>query len=258
MNSQPNRGATTTDKRSTFVSQDPRFLIVLFMVILISTFVIDRILGLSLLLVYIVALHLLSGMSARGTAKRSRNLAFFVFLVVVINAVLLKGTPLPAPVSFLSQEGVIRGIYYGMRVVVLYLALILFLSVTSQEGMAKGLSALLRPLSRGLSRRVALHGFLAIGFLPLFADELNRVRVAQGFRGGGIEGGLLQRIAGAQTLIVPLLISAIHRSGQLAMAVELRDIRSTIDRILVLERPGHKDFVFAGVTLIVLLAAIRV
>ena len=240
-----------------FVSEDPRCLILVFLVILVFTFVIGRTAGLLLLLSYVVVLFRLARVPGRRLVRGLRNLALFLFIIVAVNAVLIKGEPLVG-VAFLSKEGVYKGFYYGLRVVVLYFTLVLFLSVTSQEALARGVSSLLRPFSKRFSRRVALHGFLMIGFLPLFGDEVRRIRMAQGFRGGGIEGGLLRRVVGARTLIVPLFVSAIHRSGQLAMAVELRGIESSIERMLVMGGPALRDFVFAGATLIVLFAAVRV
>ena len=89
----------------------------------------------------------------------------------------------------------------------------------------------------------------------MFADEAKRVRIAQRFRGGGFDGGLLHRAAAARMLLVPLLLSAIHRSGHLAMAVELRGIRSSIDVLFEDERAGRNDVVFALLTSMVLVLA---
>jgi energy-coupling factor transport system permease protein len=238
-----------------FISEDPRCLIVVFVAVLVCTFAVGSSAGLLLLLAYIVVLSWLARVPVRRIAGNLRALLFFLFVIVAVNALLVEGEPL-AGTAFLSREGVFRGLFYGLRVVVLYFTLVLFLSVTSPEELARGLSSLLKPFSRRVARRVALHGFLAMGFLPLFAEEARRVRVAQGFRGGGIEGGLLRRAAGVRMLIVPLLVSTIHRSGQLAVAVELRGIERSIESMLVAGGPALRDFLFASVTLVVIFAAV--
>jgi energy-coupling factor transport system permease protein len=184
-----------------------------------------------------------------------RPVVLFLILIVLLYAFFVKGTPAHGALPFLSREGFAAGVYYALRVLVLYAAIVVFLTVASQEAVAKGLAALLRPISPGLARRAAFYGFLSLGFLPLFADEVKRIRIAQGFRGGGLRGGLWAKITGVRLLLVPILLSAIHRSGQLAMAVELRGIRDSMDRLLVLDRPAYKDFVFTGVTLVVLMVA---
>src|SRR6188508_906729 len=82
-----------------------------------------------------------------------------------------------------------------------------------------------RRVSPALASRVAFFMFLSIGFVPLFADEIQRVRVAQSFRGGELKGSMLRRAGALRMWLVPVLMSAVRRSGELALAVELRDIR---------------------------------
>jgi energy-coupling factor transport system permease protein len=230
---------------------------VLFVAFAISPFFIERSLGLVVVLAYVLLLHAVAGEPLRSVIRGTRRVALFGVFIVAINALLIEGAPLSRPLSFFSWEGIHAGLYYAMRFAVLYFSLALILSLAPREKIASGLAAFARPLSRELSRRVGLHSFLYAGFLPVFGDELRRIRVAQSFRGGRIGGGLLQRIAGTRALIVPLIVSAIHRAGQLAMAVELRGIRFSIDRVLSLDAPRAKDFAFAGVTLLVLFTATR-
>lgn len=241
--------------KSAFIADDPRFLIVLFAVIVVFTFVVHSTQGLVLILLYVLLLHYLAGLSARLLIRRTRALTLFVVLIIGLNAFLVKGVPLPEPLSFLSREGLASGIFYGLRMLTVFYVMTVFVSVASQEAVAMGLAALIKPLSRPSANRAALHGFLAMGFLPLFADEIERIRVAQRFRGGGLRGGFMTRIAGVRLLFVPLVVSAIRRSGQLAMAVEIRGIRSSITRLLRVPKPVYRDFRFAVVTLALLAVA---
>ncbi|MFQ5510721.1 MAG: energy-coupling factor transporter transmembrane component T family protein [Candidatus Krumholzibacteriia bacterium] len=241
--------------KSAFIANDPRFLIVLFALIVVSTFIVHSTRGLVLILLYVLLLHYLAGLPARLLVRRTRTLLLFVMLIVALNAFLVKGAPLPQPLFFLSREGLTSGIFYGLRVLTVSYVVIVFVSVASQEVIAVGLASLVQPLSRSYAKRVALHGFLAMGFLPLFADEIERIRVAQRFRGGGLRGGLMTKIAGVRMLFVPLVVSAIHRSGQLAMAVEIRGIRRSIIRLLEVPKPAGRDLRFAAVTLALLAVA---
>ena len=239
-----------------FVSRDPRVLILITLATLILTFLIDTVAGLVLVLGYLIALFATTGASWRGHARAAGYVGVFVVVIVAINAFLVPGRSILG-LPF-STEGVVRGVYYSLRVVVLYATVWLFSAASSRAAVATGVAGLVRPFSRPWSRRLGLHGFLIVGFLPLFRDEVKRVRTAQRFRGADIEGGLMRRVAGARALIVPLVVSAIHRSGQLAMAVQLRDIESTIGRLLVARRPGLRDAAFAGVTAVVLAVALNI
>ena len=104
---------------------------------------------------------------------------------------------------------------------------------------------------RKLAKRMALYAFLSIGFLPLFLEEFERITTLQKFRGGGLEGGLIKKLRGVRLLLVPLFLSAIHRSGQLAMVVELRGLKESAGELVSLQRPGLKDYVSIVVTLAV-------
>lgn len=241
--------------RRVFLANDPRFLITAFALILMSVFVFAHTNGLLCVLVYVLVLHRLAGLSVKTLTSGAKNMAFFVLFIIAINSVLNSGEPLIGAVPFISREGLAMGVHQSVRVLVLYFTTVVFLGVASPEDIARGLSAFLKPFSPNGARRVALYGFLSIGFLPVFADEVQRIRIAQGFRGGGMEGSLMRRLAGVRLLLVPVFLSAVQRSGHLAVAVELRDIKTTIGGILVLETPSQKDYVFVVVTAVILVAA---
>lgn len=242
--------------RVPFIAEDPRFLILTFFVVAVATFLVQSSVGLALVLAYITVLLLVAGVGGRRLAAYARTLVFFILAIVAINGYFVPGRPLPAPLSVLSIEGLVAGLYYSLRVLVLLTATVLFLSVTPPESIAAGVASILRPVSSALAQRVALHAFVAMGFVPLFADEIDRIRAAQSFRGGWSGRGLLRGIGGVRLLIVPLVVSAVHRSAQLAMAVEVRGIAESIVRVLVLRAPAPRDFAFVGVTVLVLVGAV--
>jgi len=247
-----------TIRHSALLAEDPRILLLAFLAVVIGTFVVSSGIGLLIVFAYMILLARVGGLSSATLVVTIRNLSFFLALIVIINGYLVSGRPMPGALRFLSFEGVSSGVFFALRVVVLIYSVAVFLKVTSQESLARGLAAIISPFSRSLARRVALYGFLCLGFFPLFSDEVRRVQVAQRFRGGGLDGGPLQRLAGVRLLLVPVIVSAIHRSGHLAMAVEVRDIRSTIPHLLVLAPPRSNDFLFAVITLSVLMVALLI
>lgn len=240
------------------VTDDPRILVAFFFLVIIASFAVTHAVGMLVLLGYLVLLQQLARLPFTMVVRNLKTLSVFFVLIVALNALLVDGTPLRRPFTHLSREGLEAGLFYGLRVLVLYAAVVVFLSPAKHEAIAAGLASLVRPVSSSLSRRAALYGFLMIGFLPLFVDEIDRVRIAQRFRGGGLDGGLVNRLRGVRLLIVPLIVSAIHRSGQLALAVELREIRRKIERLYVGTRLGYRDVTFAGFSLAVLLVAVIV
>jgi energy-coupling factor transporter transmembrane protein EcfT len=89
----------------------------------------------------------------------------------------------------------------------------------------------------------------------LVADEFQRIRVAQSFRGGNFAGGIWRRAETARAWLVPLLVSTIQRSGQLAITVELRDIRARLPRTIEPPRITTADAALAAAAVVVVALA---
>jgi energy-coupling factor transporter transmembrane protein EcfT len=251
----PSPVSTPLGAKPVFLARDPRFLIAGFALVALSAFVVQDTQGLLVVLLYVLVLHRLAGLSLRYAGRTSANVASFIVLVVAINAVLVKGEPFSASIPFVSREGLGSGVRAAVRILVLYAGLRVFLAVAPAEEIARGISSFLAPFSKKLARRAAMYGFLTAGFIPLFIDETRRITVAQKFRGGGLDGGFLGKLRGVRLLLVPLVLSAIHRSAELAAVVELRRIRSTIGGILVLEKVTRRDYLFLAATVTVVATA---
>jgi energy-coupling factor transport system permease protein len=250
-----NLAPNAPQKTRAFLARDPRFLMAGFALIAVSSFVIPHTRGLVVVLLYTLVLHRAANLPLASLLKTGRNLALFIGLIVVINGLLVEGRPLAPSFPFISREGLSSGIHASVRLLVLVIGAAVFFAATPAEEIAKGISALFAPVSKDFARRVAMYAFLSAGFLPLFADEIRRITVAQGFRGGGFGGGPFRKLRGVRLLIVPLILSAIHRSGELAIAVEVRRIRAAIGGILVLEKISRKDYLFLVATTVVVAAA---
>ncbi|UCH82815.1 MAG: energy-coupling factor transporter transmembrane protein EcfT [Candidatus Latescibacterota bacterium] len=237
-----------------FIPEDPGLLMLAIGLIVVFSMTTHEPASLLLVLFYVLILHRAAGHSIQTIVRHAKAIAPFVLLIIVVNALLIKGEPIAALVPFVYRDGLVTGVYYGIRLIVMFLAIALFLSVTTPETIARGFAAAVKPFSPDAARRVALHSFVSLGYLPLFSREVRRVRIAQQFRGGGMDGGLIKKLHGARLLLVPLFLSAIQRSAQLATVIELRDIRSTIVPLLAVEPVPRRDYLFVLVTLVVLIA----
>lgn len=72
------------------------------------------------------------------------------------------------------------------------------------------------------SNELALTMVIAIRFLPVFIDEIERIRIAQIARGAKIRQNAIARVINLMPLIIPILTQAIRRSEELADAMEVR------------------------------------
>jgi len=194
-------------------------------------------------LVFACVWHLVATGSAGATAKSLARVLPFAIVIVVLNAVLAPGSALVALAGrrVVSREGLEDGVFFALRLGVMLMAVAAFLATSSPESMARGAYDVLRRFSRRIASQVALFVFLSMGFVPLIGDEFDRIRVAQAFRGGDFSGSLWRRAETARAWMVPLLVSAIHRSGELAKTVEVRGIRDRLVHTIEAPRAGLAD-----------------
>ncbi|MEK6977343.1 MAG: energy-coupling factor transporter transmembrane component T, partial [Candidatus Hydrothermarchaeota archaeon] len=116
------------------------------------------------------------------------------------------------------------------RFVVLILASSLLTLTTAPTTLAKGIEGLLRPLRvRPLGISPKSWGFmlsLSMRFLPMVADEGDKVRKAQWARGlGATRRSPRAWVKGAVSLALPMLRGLFRRADEVAKAVEARGYR---------------------------------
>ncbi len=240
---------------------DPRFSIVALVAIgATGLFVLSTAPAMSVLLGYLLLLYSLNRGGTRTFGRHILRSVPILALILLLNAILVPGEPLVSVGGreLLTVEGFGAGLFFSLRFLVLYLTAIVFLELTPPVEFARGMYAILRPVSAKLANQAAFYGFLILSFLPLFADEFERIRIAQSFRGAEFKGGILRRVFAVRLLVVPLVLSAIHRSEQVAAVVELRGVRDRIGLGFGTARPTTLDFVFSLVTAAVILAAVLV
>jgi energy-coupling factor transporter transmembrane protein EcfT len=238
---------------------DPRFSIVALVAIgATGLFVLSSAPAMSVLLGYLLLLFSLNGGGIRTIGRLILRSVPILALILLLNAILVPGQPLVSigGRELLTVEGFGAGLFFSLRFLVLYLTAIVFLELTPPVEFARGVYTILRPASAKLANQAAFYGFLVLSFLPLFADEFERIRIAQSFRGAEFKGGILRRVFAVRLIVVPLVLSAIHRSEQVAAVVELRGVRDRIGLGLGSTRPTILDFVFSLVTAVVILVAV--
>ncbi|MEM2994516.1 MAG: energy-coupling factor transporter transmembrane component T [Candidatus Bathyarchaeia archaeon] len=100
----------------------------------------------------------------------------------------------------------------------------------------------------------------AVRFVPVLAEEAQTIMDAQKARGLELErGNFLKRIRNYIPILIPLIVSAIRRSIELAEAMESRAWGATKKRTNLYVLKMHKsDFVLAAITIGILITAIYI
>jgi len=100
----------------------------------------------------------------------------------------------------------------------------------------------------------------AVRFVPVLAEEAQTIMDAQKARGLELEkGNFMKRIRNYIPVLIPLIVSAIRRSLELAEAMESRAWGATKKRTNLYGLTLHKgDFVLLGITMAILVVAFYV
>ena len=124
-----------------------------------------------------------------------------------------------------TQEGVRKAIQMTARIALMIVGASLLSYTTTPKSMADGLEKAFSFLEKV---HVPIHDMsvivmIAFRFIPIIIEELNTLMDAQAARGAKFqEGNTFQKCRGVMSLLLPLFLSTVRRSSELAMAMEAR------------------------------------
>jgi energy-coupling factor transport system permease protein len=181
--------------------------------------------------------------SLRGAAF----LAAFIFLVNIASSFFTSG-------YLLTAVAVETAAAMTLRFVVLVESFSVFFLTTSPDHLGLALEQTRVPYE------FAFAFTTAVRFVPVLAEEAQTIMDAQKARGLELEkGGFLKRIRNYVPVLIPLIVSAIRRSLELAEAMESRAWGATKKRTNLYALKLHRgDFALLVINVAVLVVAIYV
>ena len=114
--------------------------------------------------------------------------------------------------------------YIVMRLIMILSITMILTSTTKPMELTNGLEwgmSFLKPIHFP-AHEIAMTISIALRFIPTILDESYRIMKAQSSRGVDFSHGFMKRIRAIVSLIIPLFVSAIERSDELANAMEAR------------------------------------
>lgn len=148
-----------------------------------------------------------------------------------VNKTLMLGTgislapiPLFGSVGFVPT-GALVGLYYVIRIIVLFIASFLVVLSTTSEDLVAGFNSLIRPLSvfRIPTDDLATIFSIALRFIPLIAQEAYQIKQAQLARCAQFgTGGLWARISAWFPVMIPLFVGLFRKADSLSAAMDAR------------------------------------
>ena len=228
---------------------DPRMKFVYVCAVFVAAILFGEILPLIALFLTSIPFVLLAGVqkewlrSLRGAAF----LAAFIFLVNILSNFFTSG-------YVLTAANVETAAAMTLRFVVLVESFSVFFLTTSPDHLGLALEQTRVPYE------FAFAFTTAVRFVPVLAEEAQTIMDAQKARGLELEkGGFLKRIRNYVPVLIPLIVSAIRRSLELAEAMESRAWGATKKRTNLYSLKLHRgDFALLAITIGLLVVAICV
>jgi len=211
------------------------------------------------ILLYFVVVSLFYILSKLNLTLGLKNLKPFIwlFLITILLHTLFSDGKVLFSVPLLSinatREGLVKGIFYTLRIIVIMLTATLLTLTTSPMSITDAIEKFLRPFRKLAipSHEIAMMVSLSLRFIPILIDEADRIRKAQESRGARFGGNIVQRIRSIIPVLVPLFISTFRRANDLALAMDSRCYRGSENRTnYFLLRFGINDYIAVVILII--------
>ncbi|HOG18477.1 MAG TPA: energy-coupling factor transporter transmembrane component T [Syntrophales bacterium] len=157
-----------------------------------------------------------------------RPMVPLIALLFLLQAFFAEGKPVEVPLLRglgVSLQGIRLGLFVGWQFACLLTTASFLTMTTAPSEIVAAIERILHPLRRlGVpSRDLAMGASVALRFLPVYLEELDRIRTARAARGGGgPRQGIGARFRAARMTAVQVLLGTFRRAGELADAIEAR------------------------------------
>ena len=242
---------------------DPRTKIFGMLAIMVALFFVNNWIGLVYAAVVVFAVLFASQVPLKFYIRGVKPLRWILLFTAAIQIFLTPGEIIwQWGILHITAEGVRLAIFMCVRLVLLVMTTSVLTLTTTPIVLTDAVENLLSPFKRiGVpAHELAMMMTIALRFIPLLADETEKIMAAQKARGAAFdEGGLMDRARALLPILVPLFLSAINRASELAMAMECRCYRGGTGRtrlkVLRCEKQDYIDLAVCIACFAVILAS---
>jgi energy-coupling factor transport system permease protein len=206
---------------------DPRIKLAATFVMLVASFVIDDFLGFAVALALLALIQIVSRIPLGYLLRGSGFFLGFLLFILAFQILFYPGEVSEYlwrwGILSVSTEGLRAAGILGLRVIFLYYVTTMLMLTTSLVDLTNGLELIFGPLQRLRVpvNELVLVFVIAIKFVPIFIEEVERLARAQTARGVPFdEGGAIKRAR-----LVPIFVGGFARADVLTTAMNTRCYR---------------------------------
>jgi energy-coupling factor transport system permease protein len=211
---------------------DSRIKLAATFVMLVASFVIDDFLGFAVALALLALIQIVSRIPLGYLLRGSGFFLGFLLFILAFQILFYPGEVSEYlwrwGILSVSTEGLRAAGILGLRVIFLYYVTTMLMLTTSLVDLTNGLELIFGPLQRLRVpvNELVLVFVIAIKFVPIFIEEVERLARAQTARGVPFdEGGAIKRARRLGRLLVPIFVGGFARADVLTTAMNTRCYR---------------------------------
>ncbi|HIV00829.1 MAG TPA: energy-coupling factor transporter transmembrane protein EcfT [Candidatus Stercoripulliclostridium merdipullorum] len=244
---------------------DPRTKLLMVIAYIVGVFLVKDLWGFIPVGMFLLAAILVSRVPLKSILKSLKAVLLIVILTAILNVLFYKeGQVLWSwwRIS-ITVEGLLTALRLALRLVLLVLGTTLLTLTTTPMNLTDGMESLMKPLKyiRVPVHDIALIMSIALRFIPILMEEVDKIMLAQKARGAAFDNGnIFKRAKALLPILIPLFVSALRRAEELALALDARCYNATPNRTKMKRlRFGYRDLIAALLTavLIVLIVAVN-
>lgn len=230
---------------------DPRAKLVFTLGFMILIFTLRSVTGVVAAGILTALIIIFSGVPPKYYIKGLKPLIFIIFFTALLNLFFTPGELLynvPHTGINITREGLKLSVFMVLRLTILFASTSALTFTTSPVALTDGLEALLRPMEKlGVpANEIAMMMSIALRFIPTFAEEAEKIKMAQAVRGADFESGnIIKRAKAMIPVLIPLFVGAFRRADDLATAMEARCYRGGKGRTSLKKLSFGKNDAFA-------------
>lgn len=205
---------------------DPRVKLFATMIYLASLFIINELWMYTIIFTLLLAVIKTSKITFKYILKGIKPIIVLLIITLSFNVLFTKGEVIFSIYKiYITKEGLIFAAFMGLRLIFLIIGTSLMTYTTTPneltDGIEKSLS-FLKKIRMPISE-MAMMMSIALRFIPILVEEVDKIMKAQSARGTVFdEGNILKRIKAMLPILIPLFFSAFRRADELAYAMEAR------------------------------------
>lgn len=245
---------------------DPRVKIAGTLLYIISLFLVHHYIGLVVAALVFGVMVRMSNVPFRFIVKGLKPIMMMLVFTALLHLFCTPGKAIfSLGVLHITIEGVQKCIFLTVRLTLMMIGSSLMTLTTTPNQLTDGIEQMLRPLRK---LHVPVHEFalmmsIALRFIPILMEELDKIMKAQLARGADFESGnFLHCLKNMLPILLPLFASAMRRANELAYAMDARCYHGGEGRTKMKPlRYGYRDMIgYISIVcyLIVLIAVDRI